>query len=387
MIVCVQMIMQASVHLLAHHAHRRALSPLRSGESVGIFNHYVVKTEPDQGLLLRDPARRADTASHHDALLPRPTLLVTSSALMVAALSSMIGCTSGGLVRPGDMAAANAQLRGGVQPSVGVAALVGLRSSTSSEARTFSVDTRSAVAAWRSPMAYIDSEILASTARCSSEMALVEGRVCVDRWEGSLVERGTNGLEHTWSPYHPVDGNESHVRAVSRPGVIPQGYISGEQAARACTASGKRLCSSDEWESACRGPRQTQFPYGNERKGHVCNDDIRHKHPVIEVAMLIGIPENRMWYDGMNQPLINQLPESLLETGARAECTNDYGVFDMVGNLHEWISDPNGTFRGGYYMDTTINGDGCSYATTAHGFTYHDYSTGFRCCADPDRVE
>ncbi len=103
--------------------------------------------------------------------------------------------------------------------------------------------------------------------------------------------------------------------------------------------------------------------------------------------MLLNIPEGRLWYDGMNQPLINQLPNSLLETGARAECTNDYGVFDMVGNLHEWISDPEGTFRGGYYMDTTRNGDGCSYATTAHGFTYHDYSTGFRCCADPDHVE
>ena len=46
-----------------------------------------------------------------------------------------------------------------------------------------------------------------------------------------------------------------------------------------------------------------------------------------------------------------------------------------------------GTFRGGYYMDTTKNGEGCSYRTTAHDFAYHDYSTGFRCCMDPERVE
>jgi hypothetical protein len=38
-------------------------------------------------------------------------------------------------------------------------------------------------------------------------------------------------------------------------------------------------------------------------------------------------------------------------------------------------------------MDTQINGEGCAYATTAHGFDYHDYSTGFRCCLDPDPVE
>jgi hypothetical protein len=54
----------------------------------------------------------------------------------------------------------------------------------------------------------------------------------------------------------------------------------------------------------------------------------------------------------------------------------------MVGNLHEWTSDPYGTFQGGYYLDTQINGEGCAYRTTAHDFDYHDYSTGFRCCGD-----
>jgi hypothetical protein len=40
-----------------------------------------------------------------------------------------------------------------------------------------------------------------------------------------------------------------------------------------------------------------------------------------------------------------------------------------------------GTFRGGYYVETQLNGHGCDYATTAHDVTYWDYSTGFRCCA------
>ena len=55
----------------------------------------------------------------------------------------------------------------------------------------------------------------------------------------------------------------------------------------------------------------------------------------------------------------------------------------MVGNLHEWVADPKGTFMGGFFMDTFQNGEGCEYRTTAHGFDYHDYSTGFRCCAEP----
>jgi hypothetical protein len=37
---------------------------------------------------------------------------------------------------------------------------------------------------------------------------------------------------------------------------------------------------------------------------------------------------------------------------------------------------------GGFFMDTHLNGEGCDYRTTAHDFSYHDYSTGFRCCAD-----
>ncbi len=87
----------------------------------------------------------------------------------------------------------------------------------------------------------------------------------------------------------------------------------------------------------------------------------------------------------LNDPRLGQVSGALALTGDYPACTNDYGVVDIVGNLHEWVSSdpaaPHGTFAGGYYLDTTINGDGCSYATRAHAHEYHDYSTGFRCCA------
>jgi sulfatase modifying factor 1 len=217
-------------------------------------------------------------------------------------------------------------------------------------------------------------------------MALVAGRVCIDRWEASL-ERVEPGLVAPWSPYDPVDALESTYRARSAPGAIPQGYISGKQAERACRAAGKRLCTATEWELGCRGTEKRAFPYGAERRARVCNDDVRARHPVIEASSRAGISADRVWLDGMHLPIINQLPESLERTGARAACRTDEGLFDMVGNLHEWIADADGTFRGGYYMDTTLNGEGCGYQTTAHSFDYHDYSTGFRCCADPEELE
>jgi formylglycine-generating enzyme required for sulfatase activity len=82
----------------------------------------------------------------------------------------------------------------------------------------------------------------------------------------------------------------------------------------------------------------------------------------------------------MNDPRLNQLPGGLAPTGKFKKCRNGFDVYDMVGNLHEWTAAKSGTFRGGYYLDTHINGDGCDYRTTAHDAKYHDYSTGFRCC-------
>ena len=86
--------------------------------------------------------------------------------------------------------------------------------------------------------------------------------------------------------------------------------------------------------------------------------------------------------DRMNDPRLNQAPGTLAKTGEHSSCTNGYGVYDMVGNLHEWVDDPDGTFQGGYYLDTHLNGDGCTYRTVAHAASYHDYSTGFRCCVE-----
>jgi len=86
----------------------------------------------------------------------------------------------------------------------------------------------------------------------------------------------------------------------------------------------------------------------------------------------------------LGHPCINQQPDSLAASGAFEGCATPEGVYDLVGNLHEWSADPSGVFRGGFYADTSRNGEGCAYATTAHNFDYWDYSTGFRCCADRD---
>ncbi|PKN55189.1 MAG: hypothetical protein CVU56_22615 [Deltaproteobacteria bacterium HGW-Deltaproteobacteria-14] len=71
-----------------------------------------------------------------------------------------------------------------------------------------------------------------------------------------------------------------------------------------------------------------------------------------------------------------------LRQGPRGNKARAEGAYDLMGNLHEWVDDADGTFRGGFYMDPIINGEGCLYETTAHDAQHQDDSTGFRCCAD-----
>ena len=214
---------------------------------------------------------------------------------------------------------------------------------------------------------------------CPPDMASIDDKFCVDKYEASLVEVMPSGEERAWPYFQPVEGHV--VRAVSEKGVYPQGYISEKQAIDACGRSGKRLCKPAEWKTACKGPETKKFGYANERTPGTCNDN--GKSPV-GTFFPAAVAEGKAWtWDKMNDERLNQMPGGLAETGSHESCTNGYGVYDMVGNLHEWVLDPAGTFQGGYYLDVTQNGDGCGYRTDAHEAWYHDYSTGFRCCADP----
>jgi sulfatase modifying factor 1 len=209
---------------------------------------------------------------------------------------------------------------------------------------------------------------------CPPGMLLVAG-TCVDVYEAVLFEVSAGGALTAWSPFH--NPGARRVRAASIGGVTPQAYVSGRQAAAACAEAGKRLCTDAEWLRACRGPGATTYPYGPARQPGVCND-ARAQHPAVEY---FGTSAAWIWSE-LGNACIDQLPDSLALTGDHPGCVSVEGAFDLMGNLHEWTADPAGTFRGGYYVDTVINGAGCLYATTAHDVGHWDYSTGFRCCAD-----
>jgi formylglycine-generating enzyme required for sulfatase activity len=203
---------------------------------------------------------------------------------------------------------------------------------------------------------------------------------CIDRWEAYVVELDARGHESPHSPYEVVD--DLVVRAKSAAGVVPQAYVSRVQSAKACANADKRLCTAREFVTACSGgDPNTLYPYGGStRKKGACNEGKGSS-----MVRFFGW-DSRKWTEAaFNDPRLNQWEGGLARTGAFPECVSPFGVYDCVGNLHEWVDekDPqgHGRFRGGFYGDAEANGSGCTYVTRAHAPTYHDYSTGFRCCS------
>jgi formylglycine-generating enzyme len=211
-------------------------------------------------------------------------------------------------------------------------------------------------------------------AACPEEMALIDDRFCIDRWEAITLE--LDGGAH--SPYHFLRAKQ--VVAASRPGVVPQAYISADQADAACKRAGKRLCQTQQWLDACMGMKRPkrEFPYGHKEIKEACNTH-RRIHPSSRVH-----PERRHDSVSLNDPRLNQISDTVATTGSFEQCVTPEGVHDLHGNLLEWTRGSQPLLMGGHYIDGKKHGPGCTYVTDGHGADYHDFTTGFRCCKKPD---
>ncbi len=248
---------------------------------------------------------------------------------------------------------------------------------------------------------------------CGESMVRVDG-YCIDRYEAYLVRRNPNG-ERVPHPYFERPEAGAVYEAKNERGAFPQAYVSRVESSAACANAGKRLCTIAEWRGACEGPKHTIYPYGETRRAGLCNTDRPHL-----LSLRFGADAHRWRYEDFNDPALDQEPGFLARAGAFDGCVGDLGVYDLVGNVHEWVSDDvdralvdrlgiapdptephssggrplrsfqpwqpgNGVFMGGFYSTREENGAGCGFITIAHDPGYHDYSTGFRCCADASR--
>ncbi len=147
-------------------------------------------------------------------------------------------------------------------------------------------------------------------------------------------------------------------------GVRPAVMLRFDQAQQWCHVEGKRLCTEAEWTFACRSVRRPS----------------RCQVGLVEHT----VPVERFW-----DP--EQISRELAQRDGRrpsrlTECVNDFGVFDLLGNVQEWVVRPAGAqddqalLKGGPYNQRVMSCDRSLRITQLWSRYPH---TGFRCCAAP----
>jgi formylglycine-generating enzyme required for sulfatase activity len=183
--------------------------------------------------------------------------------------------------------------------------------------------------------------IPAAPITCPADMVSVAGGFCADKYEASRPDATASSSGRDVS------------RAMSVAGVLPWPVADNAMAAQACTAAGKRLCSAEEWRIACKGSDGTVYAYGDSYDPAICN----------------GI-------DAFGRQSFHLAP-----TGSFPGCTNEWGLFDINGNLWEHVAGGSDmTVRGGAYN--------CNDSAALHKCDYvpanwTPSARGFRCCLTP----
>jgi formylglycine-generating enzyme required for sulfatase activity len=148
-----------------------------------------------------------------------------------------------------------------------------------------------------------------------------------------------------------------------------------------CQARGKRLCTEDEWIGACEGDDKQAYPYGNRHVDDRCNDDKAWRQ--VNEATLAKWPADEA--QAHAKELYQATP-----SGSKSQCVTEDGVYDMTGNVEEWVVRTRehandwpylliGCYWSGCYGG---NKPTCHSTNNAHGSEFRFYETGFRCCKD-----
>lgn len=186
----------------------------------------------------------------------------------------------------------------------------------------------------------------------------------------------------------------------NRPCELPFVFVTPSQALAVCRAQGKRLCSQDEWNLACRGDPDggpdRLYAYGDDLDLTICNTNkSRANGPPCDVST-----SEKLW---------NSCGTNTEPSGAFPRCKSRFGVFDQHGNVAEIMTrfepadgEVKSQLKGSafFYVEVakrptdpggykTKYPDHCNFdprwhvesLTTAGHSNYH---LGFRCCKSLD---
>jgi formylglycine-generating enzyme len=163
--------------------------------------------------------------------------------------------------------------------------------------------------------------------------------------------------------------------APNKKGVEPYVMRSYANAKKWCSARQKRVCTEQEWETACEGPNYRPLAYGWSVNRKICNSDKKWKPVDFDKFGSdpdTALAESKRLWQGAN-------------SGRFESCVSPFGIHDMMGNVEEWVTSRKtrtrpGSLMGGFWAKPWT---GCRGTNDAHEPTFQFYETGFRCCADP----
>lgn len=136
----------------------------------------------------------------------------------------------------------------------------------------------------------------------------------------------------------------------NRKNTSPKTFVNQETANQLCREQEKNLCTLEEWQSACMGPKSSKYPYGDQYESNYC-----------------GTKESQFKFSG-------HFPA----------CRAYEGAYDLTGNVWEWTNTPVDNKEGFFWVSGGAWDTGDQAQCTHKRFSFYPNNkylfVGFRCC-------